>query len=214
MGFNFWNESKFQLLPLVFDSVKGEPFHEDEYKLDQQQVKIQFYYLKQNEYQDNFTKLNQYVVWTLKDNIYRVFIDKFYYEKFSILYQPEINIFFIKYILNSLKTYNSMLLKRYFYIFCGFLFYVLNVIVFFKLNYFLGNFKLLLIFLFFLLFLIFSLYLIKNQNSIFVDKKKKLFQEFKNNMESFLGKEVTEKILLEHKEYLAFISDKIKNENE
>ncbi|MDV3143436.1 MAG: hypothetical protein Q8761_03375, partial [Sweet potato little leaf phytoplasma] len=39
----------------------------------------------------------------------RVFIDKSYYQKFDILYQPKVNIFFIKYIFSSLKTYNSIL---------------------------------------------------------------------------------------------------------
>ncbi|MDO8063978.1 hypothetical protein [Candidatus Phytoplasma bonamiae] len=212
MGFNFGNKSKFQLLPLVFDAVKGDPFHEEDYQLDQQQGKIQFYYLKQNEYQDNFTKLNQYVVWTLKGNIYRVFIDKFYYEKFSILYQPEINIYFIKYIFSSLNLYNSMLLNRYFYMLFGFLFYLLNVFVYFKLNFFSSNLKLILVFMFFLLLLICSFFLIRYQNNIFLDKKKKLSKEFQNNMENFLGKEVTEKILSEHKEYLTLISNKKQNE--
>ncbi|MDO7983663.1 MAG: hypothetical protein Q8764_00315 [Pigeon pea little leaf phytoplasma] len=212
MGFNFWNKSKFQLLPLVFDAVKGDPFHEEDYQLDQQQGKIQFYYLKQNEYQDNFARLNQYVIWTLKDNIYRVFIDKFYYEKFSILYQPEINIYFIKYIFSSLKIYNSMLLNRYLCMFFGFLFYALNVFVYFKFNFFLGYLKLTLMFLLFLLLLICSFFVIRYQNNIFLDKKKKLLKEFKNNMESFLGKEITDKILSEHKEYLTLISNKKQNE--
>nr|QOX89421.1 hypothetical protein H7685_00550 ['Parthenium hysterophorus' phyllody phytoplasma] len=51
--------------------------------------------MNQNEYQDSFIKLNQYVVWTLKDNVYRVFIDKSYYQKFDILYQPKVNIFLL-----------------------------------------------------------------------------------------------------------------------
>ncbi|MDV3178785.1 MAG: hypothetical protein Q8855_00830, partial [Candidatus Phytoplasma australasiaticum] len=161
MSFNLWDKNKFQLLPLVFDSVKGDPFYEDLYEFDQKKVKIQFYDLNQNEYQDSFIKLNQYVVWTLKDNVYRVFIDKSYYQKFDILYQPKVNIFFIKYIFSSLKTYNSILLSRYFYMLCGFLFYIINTIVCFKLSLFLGNLKLFLIFLFFLLFLTFSFCLIK-----------------------------------------------------
>ncbi|MDV3157210.1 MAG: hypothetical protein Q8889_01640 [Candidatus Phytoplasma australasiaticum] len=210
MSFNLWDKNKFQLLPLVFDSVKGDSFYEDLYEFDQKKVKIQFYYLKQNKYQDSFIKLNQYVVWTLKDNVYRVFIDKSYYQKFDILYQPKINIFFIKYIFSSLKTYNSILLSRYFYMLCGFLFYIMNTILCFKLSLFLGNLKLFLIFLFFLLFLTFSFCLIKYQNNLFLKKKQKLLQEFKNNVEILLGKEKTEKILLEHQEYLNFISNKNK----
>ncbi|MDV3192455.1 MAG: hypothetical protein Q8840_00495 [Sweet potato little leaf phytoplasma] len=52
--------------------------------------------------------------------------------------------------------------------------------------------------------------MIKYQNNLFLKKKQKLLQEFKNNVEILLGKEKTEKILLEHQEYLNFISNKNK----
>jgi hypothetical protein len=181
----FDKKTRIYLFPLIFNSAKGEPFKKESYFLDKQQNQIEFFFMSKSKYNNYLLEISQYVVWTINQNICRVFIDKNYYKEFRSFYKKKINVIYVKFLYDILKTRKKMVNKKNFYCFIIFFFslfmYYIIFVLFFKKTF-------LILFLFFLLifFLLFNFINIK-QNLFFNNYKKKKFEEVIEETKKNLG---------------------------
>ncbi|MDV3198270.1 MAG: hypothetical protein Q8888_01235 [Vigna little leaf phytoplasma] len=194
--FKFLSKKKAELFPIVFDSVEGENFREEEYYIfEKQKKKIEFFDLKQNKYFTNFAKMKQYVVWTLKDDVFRVFIIKDFYQKFNVLYQKEINIIYMIFISKMSEKILSFNKQKKILIFVSlFLLIPIFFVFLFKNNFIF----VLLILCFFLSFFLFSFFSFKK----LLRYKKYLFDETIKRIKLFLGLKNYENLIEEQKLYI------------
>ncbi|PQP79430.1 hypothetical protein C6B37_01850, partial [Candidatus Phytoplasma phoenicium] len=179
---NIRRKNKIEILPIVFDSSEGRPFRKEKYIVQQQEKKIEFFYLTQSNYYLNFMQIKQYVVWTLKNDVCRVFITEDFYKKFELFYQKEINTIYLSFL------YDISIRRLYIYQKFKFLFSILLLIFLSFLGFFifLGLDKLifLLIFLFsFLVFFIFFAFRLK----LLLKYKKNRLNEARKEVRIFLG---------------------------
>lgn len=197
----FIKEKKIQLLPFVFNSVDGSAFRKEKCLFNNQEKKIEFFFLKQSSYNSFFLNMNQYVVWTYLNGIFRVLIHEEYYYKFNVLYQKEINSFYIKFIYELLNKRIKIIKKNFFYLAIGL---TTSLVFSFLVNKVLRliSYKVVILFsLPIVLFLIFFIFFLKKNNNKFQIDKKKLFSQFIKESEIFLGKEKLESILEKHRFY-------------
>ncbi|WP_153369196.1 hypothetical protein [Candidatus Phytoplasma sacchari] len=199
----FIKKFKILLFPKIFNSISKDEcfFKKDEFFLNGEKINIVFFYLHQTEYYNYFLDMKQYVVWTIKDNICRVFIEKEYYQKFEEFYEKEINIIYANFLYNLLK-------KRIYLIYTNILyclnFSFLSLILFFlfKNLFFLEKLLFFLSFSFVVLLFIFIIFfMIKKQIKIFYDFKKDILRETIEKTELFLGKEKFKNILKQQKSF-------------
>ncbi|MDV3166845.1 MAG: hypothetical protein Q8784_00205 [Vigna little leaf phytoplasma] len=194
--FKFLSKKKIELFPIVFDSVEGENFREEEYYIfEKQKKKIEFFDLKQNKYFTNFAKMKQYVVWTLKDDVFRVFIIKDFYQKFNVLYQKEINIIYMIFISKMSEKILFFNKQKKILIFVSLFLLIPIFFVFLFRNNFIFVLLILCFFLSFFLFLFFSF-------KKLLRYKKDLFDETIKRIKLFLGLKNYENLIEEQKLYI------------
>lgn len=188
--------NKIQLFPFIFNSIEGKPFYFEIYDINKKEKKIEFFFLKQSKYNSYFLDMKQYVVWSIVDNVYRVFIDEDYYQKFKILYQKEINIIYMNLLSTLLHKRLNIIKKNFVFSFLSIFVSLFFIFILFGLKReFSQKNKFLIFFITFILNFIF-LFFYSNikQRKIFQDYKKQLLQKTIQEVESFLGAEVFEEI--------------------
>ncbi|AYJ01172.1 hypothetical protein CWO85_01325 [Candidatus Phytoplasma ziziphi] len=188
--------SKLKLFPFIFNSISGEPFRCEIYDINGEEKKIEFFFLKQSEYNSYFLDMKQYVVWSIVDDLYRVLVDESYYSKFEILYQKEINIIYMNFLQKLLYKRYKIIRKNFLYYFLS-IFFSLFLIYFFyfKEISFLKEYQYLIFFIIFILNFVFLFFYTKvKQRDFFQNYKTKLLKETMKNIKSFLGVEVFENI--------------------
>ncbi|MEC4558701.1 MAG: hypothetical protein U9532_00710 ['Conium maculatum' witches'-broom phytoplasma] len=198
----FTNKNKIQLLPFVFNSVEGNSFREENCLFNDQEKKIEFFYLKQSKYNSFFLNMNQYVVWTYLNGVFRVLIHEEYYDKFNALYQKEINSFYMKFIYELLNKRANIIKKNFLSLGIGFAASLVLSTLIKSLITNLNGYKVVMLFaLPIILFLIILMFFMKKNDKKFQLDKKKLFIQFIQESENFLGKEELENILTQHRLY-------------
>lgn len=187
-------KNKIEILPIVFDSSEGQPFRKEKYIVQQKEKKIEFFYLTQSKYYLNFIQIKQYVVWTLKNDVCRVFITEEFYKKFELFYQKEINIIYLSFLydISTRSLYIYQKLKFLFLIFLFIFFSFLGFVIFLGLN----KLIFLLIFLFsFLVFFIFFFFRLK----LLLKYKENRLNKVRKKVIIFLGRKKYEKLMEEQR---------------
>ncbi|MFR0367893.1 hypothetical protein [Candidatus Phytoplasma palmae] len=205
----FKKKNKIELFPFIFDSVKGKSFREENYLIKNKKKKIEFFSLEKSKYYSHFIGMKQYTVWSIKGNIYRVFVEKNYYCEFIKLYCKEINILYMKFLYEILKKRLEIILKNFVFIF---LFFLLSV-VFFVFSYIIidDKYNSLIFSIFLFLFFIFCcFYIIIKGNKVFLNYKKKLWDELIFKVKKILGPNVFEDIVKRQNEYEPLVEEDIK----
>ncbi|KAB8122101.1 MAG: hypothetical protein BGWL_c4110 [Candidatus Phytoplasma cynodontis] len=199
----FYKKFKIKLFSSIFDGIlKDEkPFIENEFFLDGKKIKIEFFYLCQNKYNSYCLEIKQYIVWTIKDNICRVFIDKNYYCDFKEFYQIKVNIIYVDFLYKILEKrryliYNNILYFIFFsffflfFFFCGKIYFNYKQFLFFS-------------FCFIICCLLFFFFFNKKQKKIFYDFKKNIFDITIKKTKNYLGEEKFENILKKQKSFFS-----------
>lgn len=201
--------NKIQLFPFIFNSIEGKPFHFEIYDINGKEKKIEFFFLKQSKYNSYFLDMKQYVIWSIVDNVYRVFVDEDYYQKFKILYQKEINIIYMNFLSTLLNKRLNIINKNFVFSFLNIFVSLFFIFVLFSLNKeFAQKNKFLIFFITFISNFIFLFFYINiKQRKIFQDYKKQLLKKTMQEVKFFLGAKVFEEI--SKKQRLYFIESSI-----
>ncbi|KOR75377.1 hypothetical protein CPX_001637 [Candidatus Phytoplasma pruni] len=126
--------------------------------------------------------MNQYVVWTYLNGVFRILIHEEYYDKFNALYQKEINSFYMKFIYELLNKRANIITKNFLSLGIGFATsLVLSTLVKLSISN-LNGYKVVMLFaLPIILFLIIFMFFMKKSDKKFqLDKKNYLSNLFKN----------------------------------
>ncbi|KXT29453.1 hypothetical protein AXA84_0098 [Candidatus Phytoplasma oryzae] len=189
----FYKKYKIQLFPFIFKNIQGDSFKQEEFFLNQQKKRIEFFFLHQSKYNNYFLEMNQFVIWTIEGDICRVLIEKDYYNQFKELYQKEINIFYANFLYSLLEKRRDLIYIDFLLIFnfiCFTLFFALMIKIF--INYFKFWFFL---FIFFIFFVVIFIYFRKKRNDFFYKFKKESFLKTIKKTKVLLGEEKFESIL-------------------
>ncbi|WP_349402153.1 putative membrane protein [Candidatus Phytoplasma solani] len=102
-------KKQLQLLTNFYHSLQGEPFLIEEVVLDGDLVKVEFYYLEQSKHYSTLFQSRQFAIWTADQGSYRLLIDKDYYQHFAPLYQKEINVFWLTFMIRVYQKEISLI---------------------------------------------------------------------------------------------------------